>query len=184
MTSKKKGAIPRFRCVNSRNCHNATADYDKVEREIISSLRNWLSGYKIKIETKGFEEEIARCDEMIAEQEEKMPALKKQLDNAFDLVEQGVYTLELFKERREKIEQSMGEVRQRLEMLRKSKAELEERDGIPKLIPQTEQLLESYYEMSPEERNRLLKAVLCKVEYKREAGGKIEIDLFPRLPKL
>ena len=184
VTSKKKGAIPRFRCVNSRNCHNATADYNKVEQEIISSLRKWLDGYKVKIETKGFAEDIARCDEVRAEQEERMSALRKQLDNAFDLVEQGVYTLELFKERREKIEQSMDEVRQYLEQLDKSRGELEERDALPKLIPQTEQLLESYYEMSPEERNRLLKAVLCKVEYKREAGGKIEIDLFPRLPKL
>ncbi|HIR87003.1 MAG TPA: hypothetical protein IAC00_07690 [Candidatus Limivicinus faecipullorum] len=143
-----------------------------------------MDGYKVKIETKGFAEDIARCDEMRAEQEERMSALRKQLDNAFDLVEQGVYTLELFKERREKIEQSMDEVRQYLEQLDKTRGELEERDALPKLIPQTEQLLESYYEMSPEERNRLLKAVLCKVEYKREAGGKIEIDLFPRLPKL
>ena len=126
-----------------------------------------MDGYKVKIETKGFAEDIARCDEMRAEQEERMSALRKQLDNAFDLVEQGVYTLELFKERREKIEQSMDEVRQYLEQLDKTRGELEERDALPKLIPQTEQLLESYYEMSPEERNRLLKAVLCKVEYKR-----------------
>ena len=52
------------------------------------------------------------------------------------------------------------------------------------LIPQTETLLASYDEMTNEERNALLKEILKKIEYKKEANGKIEIDLYPRLPKI
>ena len=39
-------------------------------------------------------------------------------------------------------------------------------------------------DMTPEEKNKLLKAILYKIEYKKELGGKIEIDLYPRLPRL
>jgi len=39
------------------------------------------------------------------------------------------------------------------------------------LIPQTETLLASYDEMTNEERNALLKEILKKIEYKKEANG-------------
>ena len=184
VTSRSKGAVPRFRCVNGRNCHNASSGYAEVEREIIAALREWLEGYKVKIDTQGFAEDIERCDALLAELEEEKEKLQKQLDNAFDLVEQGIYTLDLFKTRREKIETSMDEVRMQIDQATQTKAELEEKDALPQLIPQTEELLQSYKDMTPEEKNKLLKVILYKIEYKREPGGKIEIDLYPRLPRL
>lgn len=184
VTARSQGAVPRFRCVNSRNCHNSTANYAEVEREVISALRTWLEGYKVKIDTQGFADDIARCEALLVELEAETGRLQKQLDNAFDLVEQGVYTLDLFKARREKIEAAMDEVRGRIDQIKKTKAELEKKDAIPRLIPQTEELLQSYPYMTPGERNRLLKAVLYRIDYKKDADGKIEIDLYPKLPRL
>ena len=184
ITSESRGAVPRFRCVNGRNCHNSSASYDEVEREIISALKEWLEGYKVKIDTQGFAEDIAKCDSQIDGLKEEKEKLNKQLDNAFTLVEQGIYTLELFKTRREKIEASISEVQNRISQVNKLKKALGEKEALPQLIPQTEELLQSYNEMTPEEKNRLLKAVLYKIEYKKEHGGKIEIDLYPRLPRL
>ncbi len=137
VTARNQGAVPRFRCVNSRNCHNSTANYAEVEREVISALRTWLEGYKVKIDTQGFADDIARCEALLAELEAETGRLQKQLDNAFDLVEQGVYTLDLFKARREKIEASMDEVRGRIDQIKKTKAELEKKDANPRLFLQT-----------------------------------------------
>lgn len=78
----------------------------------------------------------------------------------------------------------MDEVRIQIDQATQTKAELEEKDALPLLIPQTEELLQSYKDMTPEEKNKLLKAILYKIEYKKELGGKIEIDLYPRLPRL
>ena len=52
------------------------------------------------------------------------------------------------------------------------------------LIPQTEELLASYDDMTNEERNELLKEILEKIEYYKGADGQIVIDLYPRLPKI
>ena len=52
------------------------------------------------------------------------------------------------------------------------------------LIPQTEELLASYDDMTNEERNELLKEMLEKIEYYKGADGQIVIDLYPRLPKI
>ena len=108
-----------------------------------------------------------------------------QLDNAYNLVEQGIYTLDVFRARREKLTDSLDEIRQRQQELEALLARLETSEATQSnLIPQTEALLESYAEMTNQERNALLKAILHRIEYAKGADGKIEIDLYPRLPKI
>ena len=48
------------------------------------------------------------------------------------------------------------------------------------MIPQAERLLSSYDQMSVQERNEALKAIVKRMEYRRERGGPVEIDLYPR----
>lgn len=175
----------RLRCTNSRNCHNGSADYDVVEKEIIAALRIWLEGYRVKIETVGFEEDVAEQKRLLGQCERELAKLNEQLERAFDLVEQGVYTLALFQERREKLICSIDQLKERQRQIRGAIEKLESADARQsQLIPQTEQLLESYGDMTNQERNDLLKAILNKIEYKKGADGKIEIDLYPRLPQL
>lgn len=175
----------RLRCVNGRNCHNASADYQAVEREIITALRGWLSGYRVRIDATGYEEELTACRaqmDRLTREEEK---LKIQLDNAHDLVEQGVYTPAVFQERSAKLASTLEELAGKMEDLKALQNRLEAaRDSGTGLIPQTEALLESYDRMTNRERNMLLKAILRRIEYEKGNDGKIVIDLYPRLPKL
>ncbi len=183
--SAKRDHKPRLRCVNMRNCHNSSADYDVVEKEIIAALRTWLEGYRVKIETVGFADDISEQKALREQCDHELAKLNQQLENAFNLVEQGVYTLELFKERREKLNVSIDELKERRGRIDTALEKLETADTCQsKLIPQTEELLESYADMTNQERNDLLKAILQKIEYQKGADGKIEIDLYPRLPQL
>ena len=183
-TTSSRG-IPRFRCVNDRNCHNSSANYDIVEQQIIEALKDWLDGYKVKIETVGFSDEIQECKDRIKNLDQEEEKLSNQLEKAFTLVEQGVYTLEVFKERREKLTNAIDEIKDKKRELSEIVVKMEESDAIhSNLVPQTEKLLESYDEMSIDERNKILKEVLHKIEYKKESRGKICIDLYPRLPRI
>lgn len=184
-TSQSRGSTPRLRCVNARNCHNGSANYDVVETEIIAALRTWLEGYQVKIDTVGFADEIAEQRALLEKYDQELAKLNQQLENAFDLVEQGVYTLELFKERREKLNASISEVKEQRSRATIALEKLESNDACQSnLIPRTEELLESYASMTNQERNDLLKAILQKIEYQKGADGTIEIDLYPRLPHL
>lgn len=175
----------RLRCVNMRNCHNASADYDVVEDEIIAALRAWHEGYKVKIDTIGFREDIAACKTRIRKLEQEAEKIGTQLDKAYSLVEQGVYTLVVFKQRREKLTEELEAVQRKRKQAEELCRQYEENDNCQnQLIPQTEALLESYDDMTPSERNTLLKAILERIEYFKGKDGKIEIDLYPRLPKL
>ncbi len=175
----------RLRCVNARNCHNVSSDYDIVEREIINALRTWLEGYRVKIDTVGYADDIANCKAQLERLSQEAGKLQMQLDNAYNLVEQGVYTLELFRTRREKLTDALDEIRQRQAAIEETMHKLESSEITQtNLIPQTEALLDSYDHMTNQERNALLKAILHRIEYAKGADGKIEIDLYPRLPKL
>ena len=183
--SKSRDARARLRCVNGRNCHNVSSDYDVVEKEIISALREWLKGYRIKIDTVGYAKDIEALRSQNKKYTTELQKLNAQLENAYNLVEQGAYTLEIFKSRQEKLNASVAEVKAKISENEITIARMEQSDNAKaNLIPQTETLLASYDEMTNEERNSLLKEILKKIGYKKEANGQIEIDLYPRLPKI
>ena len=174
----------RVRCVNMRACHNATADYALVEQAVIGALRQWLEGYRVKIESTGFSEEIAGGKAQAEKLTQEIKMIQTQLDNAYDLVEQGLYTPDFFKVRREKLNAALAEAESRKEAVEQSVAQLEKNEASRSgLIPNTEALLESYEDMRPAERNKLLKAILRRIEYQKGPDGKILIDLFPQLPR-
>lgn len=184
MAESQHGRV-RMRCVNMRVCHNASADYALVEQVIIEALRQWLDGYRVKIETAGFYEDIANGKAQIEKLKQEIQRIQSQLENACDLVEQGLYTPDFFKARREKLNAQLSEAENKKAMLEKSIAQLEQNEASQSsLIPNTEALLESYGEMTAAERNKLLKAILRRIEYQKGADGKIIIDLFPQLPRI
>lgn len=175
----------RLRCVNARSCRNASADYQAVEREIVAALGEWLSGYRVRINATGYEDELAACQTRLNRLMREEEKLKTQLDNAHDLVEQGVYTPAVFRERSEKLVSALEELgRKRAELETVQERLSAAKDSGESLIPKTEALLESYERMTNRERNMLLKAVLRRIEYEKGADGKIVIDLYPRLPKM
>ena len=182
--SKARGGGARFRCVNSRSCHNVSADYGAVEEAVISALRTWLDGYRVQIDTAGVTGELAACEEQIAKEKREQARLTAQLDTAFNLVEQGVYTLDVFRTRREKLETALEGSHQRCARAEEVRKRWEESSSAQSsLIPRTEALLASYDKMTEQERNDLLKMVLYRIEYHKEAGGEIVIDLYPKLPR-
>lgn len=177
--------IPRLRCVNHRNCHNASYDYAQTEEQIIGALRTWVQGYKVKIDHIGFENEIETFKAQIEQLRCDRERLGAQLENACELVEQGLYTRDEFRRRKEKLTGSMEEIDGQISAITEKLSSLENRDDFhANLIPQTEALLASYDQMTVAERNRLLKEILYKIEYRKETKGALEIDLFPKLPRL
>lgn len=183
--SSKQNNKPRLRCVNGRNCRNGSAYFDVVEKEIVGALRTWLKGYKVKIDTVGYEDDIKVAKKQLAKLDQELKKLSTQMNNAFNLVEQGVYTLDVFQERRAKLTVAMEEYEVKKAEIQKLLDTLEASQvSQANLIPQTEELLSSYDDMTNEERNELLKEILEKIEYYKGADGQIVIDLYPRLPKI
>ena len=185
VTSQKRGAVPRLRCINARSCGNVSAEYDMVEAEIIAALHTWLKGYRVQVQAGGSAAALEAGKHCLDQLGQTLDTLNTQLENAFQLVEQGVYSVELFQSRREKLSAEIADVTEKKQKAEAALQQLEAgTQSRERLIPQTEALLDSYDRMTNQERNDLLKAILGRIEYQREAGKRMEIDLYPRLPQL
>ena len=175
--------VPRFRCVNHRNCHNASHDYAKAEEQIVAALRQWVRGYTVEIENVAFESEADSCRARIGRLTAELEKLDAQLNNAFDLVEQGLYTKEEFRLRKEKLTAGRNAILDELNGLSERLPALEQQASFHEdLIPRTEALLDSYEQMTVTERNRLLKEILYRIEYRKDHDGALEIDIYPKIP--
>ena len=139
----------------------------------------------MKLQTVGYQDDIVANRKQIQKIEQEIKKLESQLMNAYNLVEQGIYTKDVFISRRSSIQTSIqdweGKRTTVEEVLRRLEIAQNTQDS---LIPQTEILLESYDFMSNQERNNLLKEIVQKIEYRKTRQGGIEIDLYPHLPKM
>lgn len=79
--SRAQQGRARLKCVNSHVCRNASADYEAVEGEIISALRGWLEGYRVRIDAMGYEEELSDCQARLERLAREEGRLRAQLDN-------------------------------------------------------------------------------------------------------
>ena len=99
-------------------------------------------------------------------------------------MEQGVYSLEVFRERHDKLTGELAQLQEQQDTAEQSLRQFEADESTQQeIIPQTETLLASYDDLTVQERNELLKTILYKIEYYRGEDGIVSIDLYPRLPK-
>ncbi len=179
-------------CYNA-TCNNVCSYLFYVEDSIISHLSAWVEEYKITSEnniTSTSIDTISPIKESIAKQKKELNSLFAQNGNIYDLLEQGIYTTEIFLERSrllsEKIENTQNSIFTLEKQLISEEQRLSERE---QLIPKIEQLISSYHTLSsPERKNDMLKEVLEKIVYNKEKSGRwgnpddFEIVLYPKIP--
>ena len=183
-----------LKCPN-RYCDNVSSPLYLVEKQILIFLRDWLQNYEIDNKVVNFSspvsDEIALQSSAIEKINLEIKQLSSQLNRAYDLLEQEVYTIDIFKERQHNLKTSIAA----LEEQRKSRTEdldrlcgLQEMQG--QFAPRVKHLLDNYEINSAETNNTLLKEVINRVLYEkaeRNTRGKLEncnftLHIYPNVP--
>ena len=109
--------------------------------------------------------------------------LQKQLDRTYELLEQGVYDLTVFQSRRCTIEAQLDEQREKRTECEKQMELLDaEYERHTTILPKMKLLLDSYDDLTAEEKNHMYKEILTKLTYRKDPKTReITIDLYPRL---
>lgn len=182
---------PALICTNT-NCRNVSSDLSSVEAKILKSLEGWLGEYRLKWKAENDVKAVpmANNEKALSKLKAEHTKLKKQLDNAYDLVEQGIYTPEVFIERstaiKAKIQANEAEQSNLIADIKEAETRTQAKKDI---IPKVEKLLEVYNELpTAEDKNVLLREVIEKVVYRKEKGGRwgdpedYELVIFPKIP--
>lgn len=145
----------------TRNCVRSSA-LALVEAAVLSQLRALYSGFRLKAEpvpNQTGQSQLLRDRNSI---EKRLAVTRRQLDRLSDLVEQGIYPPSKYRERVEILNRRLNELeRAKLEICKKvNVSEQKKKDLKP---PAT--IYELYRDLPPDGQNRLLKALIDRIEY-------------------
>ncbi len=192
----KTGYPDTIMCAVSK-CPNVSVSLKTAEEKILASVKDWLAGYKLKWNVKDKSKKTTNPALEIARQsliklDADIAKLIKQQSNLDDLVEQGVYTIEKYKQRTQELEKRIQLAEDnRKDLLAAITIEEQREEAHRIIIPKVENLLETYYTLpTPQAKNDLLKEVLEKAVYTKKRGGRwhnspddFELVLYPKLPR-
>lgn len=171
------------------HCDCRSAKIEIIEAKVMSSLSEWLTSYKMRI--KNSIKDHSESDEikrLIASLQSRVDTTSAQISKAYDLLEQGIYTTEVFLSRNTSLCSRMDHLKQEIDRLQQRKSELDSfRAGRQEIIPRVEKLLDMYDTLdTAQAKNNMLKQVLVKIEYTKEPSAAPEdfnIKIFPKIPE-
>ncbi|MBS4538180.1 recombinase family protein [Clostridium sp. D2Q-11] len=172
-----KGDYPDTLMCIGPTCNNISSHLYLVEEKLIQALSTWLEKYKLELQlenNKSENIELEVIEKSISIIDNELETLNKQLNNLHDLLEQGVYSKDVFIKRSILIKDKIKNYKNDKQGLL-SKIEIEKKRENNKeiLIPKIENIIEVYDTLKdPADKNRLLKEILEKVEYTKIVNGR------------
>lgn len=180
-----KGKMAHIIC--PKCCGNKSSRFDFIENDVLNALEDYLK-----------EQQLESDEEIQLTSKDNVNIYKKQLENLrkksatlnsqklklFDLLEQGIYTNEIFAERSNNINERMGNIEKEMNKVI-SLIESQNKKVDNKYNLKVTNVIAKYKKSkNVVEKNELMKSILIKIEYKKlksQRGDDFEITLFPRL---
>jgi len=173
-----------------RHCKdNVGSNIDFVEEKLLEALKSLLEDYKIKLlnnDNSDVETLLKINENSILTYKSELEKMKLQLNSTYDLLEQGIYSKDIFIERSNLLKQQIKDISNNIKKLETERSDIIARKNNKELlIPKIEMVIDSYYETNDiKMKNELLKSVLQKVEYKKITPinkDDFKLKLFPKI---
>lgn len=174
------------------SCRTVGSDLAQVENLVIQSVKLFLAEFEqtpLEQDTASENAERTSYSAAVAELSKELEQISAQKSKAFDLVEQGVYTPEVFTQRTSELSQRRRAASEQLHTLQTALDSLNNRIQAKKeIVPAFRRVLDNYdLAKTPKEKNDLLRSVLDHVEYHKSVGGRyrksdLKIKIVPKLP--
>lgn len=190
--SNTKINYPVLRCPN-RYCNNISAPIYLIERQLILSLKQWIVDYELPWKDNVEENTVLEATlTSIKKIESKLSILNKQLLSTYDLLEQGIYTVDVFTERNRRIADQIAESKKYLQELQiQYNNHLLQEKARRDFLPSVRHIIDVYDTLEDAEaKNALLNNVIDHMTYlKTERNGKgnldninFELTIYPKIP--
>lgn len=185
-----RNPIATLKCP-TRGCKNVSAPIYIIEKELMRSLEDWCKEYELQLPIPYLPASLNAKYEALKSEQSRKETFEKQLLNTFDLLEQGLYTPELFKSRQQLLNKQIDACEENILKLQKdydAAADVQRiRTGF---LPLVKEVLQAYpLTESAQEKNDMLKQVLRSATYLKEKPNRkgtrenvnFELDIFPLL---
>ena len=179
-----------FFCPSRAACVTISHRCDDVERMVLETLHGWLASYSAGVDPFPQNDVSAQLEASLKQLAKHLSDLDARTNRAFELVETGVYSPEIYVERKNALDAErvsvMKQINDTKEELKKLKNETAIRQ---EFLPKLRHVLESYETAAnAREQNNLLKTVIDKIVYTKTVRvtpnnpGNLYLQVFPLLP--
>jgi len=174
--------LPHLIC--NKKCGNKSARFEYVEKAVIEALEKYLEHYKVEIKNNPKKSNIKIYEKQIEVLTKELETLNNQKLKLFDLLEQEIYDNNTFLERSTNINERINTTLSRIDKI-KELINKENKSVNKENIIKFENVIDGYKLTDDiQKKNKLLKSILIKAEYKKEKhqkGNDFEIKIFPKL---
>lgn len=178
MLRKVNGSKVQYLSCDRIGCENKAVKLELAESALIEELKKELKDFNYFLENYSDEMKIKQV-----ERENEIEVLKKELirkremlTRACEMLEEGIYTIELFKSRTSALECDMKHIEDRIEEL--NSIEIDTGEKARTAIPILKKVLEIYDTLEPHEKNKILKSIVKSVEITRTKDElKLDVEL-------
>lgn len=176
----------------TRGCPTIGAPLELVEKEVINILSDWVTGYQLD-PSQEVKNNVTEKQALLSAAVANRDALLKQNEKLYDLLEREIYTTDVFLERSSTLHERIEEAESSISALEKDlEYEKQKFENSSRFIPECKELLSSYWDLSVPDRNKALKLLIDRVEYKKTVKNKrgtvdtptFELTLKPRIPRI
>lgn len=190
---QKRGQEDTLMCPYT-SCSTVSSKLSLVEKAVLDGIKEIAEKYKlnndINVPSNAINSGIVSKQNLIREKESELESLNAQKAKQYDLLEQGIYTTEVFLERSKTIAISIQSCSDTITKLRE---EIKHDENImvqqSDFVPRCEELLNNYWNLDVESRNKMLKSLIEKVVYSKDKRNayrhgneaNFEIDIFPKI---
>lgn len=167
-------------------CPTISHRIEEVETALLASIQRWLDEYKLQAQPEIVavqDDSSKQVQAALRRLQGNLETLRGQRSRLYDLLEQGVYTNEIFLERSRDLARRIDEAEAAVriaEQAAKAKADAEQLRR--NIVPRMENVLALYESLdSAAEKNKLLRSALEKVLYRKSSirpAGESQFDLF------
>lgn len=190
----KKGLPPTLMCPGP-TCTNVSSHLSLVEERLLSALAEWLKRYRLaaaeeKAPAPEADLEAATRRQAVHRIDSEISASQGQMDRLHDLLEQGVYTVEVFMARQKALNERLAALRADRDALEKEGRSSSSRaESDVALMPKVERIIDLYRGLpSAAEKNALLREVVEKAVYTKPPANRgkedaFDLVIYPRLPR-
>ena len=160
-----KGAF-LYKCFTP-NCKNRAIAAHRLDAALLDALKTELKDYNYILDNYGDEMQTQKDiqEKEIKEIKKALVKQEKALTVACEMLESGVYSADLFKERSTIIENKIDSLRAQLEQLGKTPPPADERAR--KAVPILEKVIDNFDTLEPADKNTLLKCIIKRIDYDR-----------------
>ena len=178
-----------LKCTYINTCTSFGIRFRPVEQVVLNTLQSWVD-YDVSRLPEEQKQQTENNDALRAAQEKQIATLNKQLSRLRDLLEQGVYTVDVYLERERDLRARIEACQNALEQLRPKEKPMEQ--VLAEFAPLVKNVLEAYAATDdPAEKNALLKTVIDHIVYFKTAKTlrghspleSLTLEIYPRLPK-